>query len=99
MIGAMCDPATYTAVSCESFDTFTGHCKRGLVNDRMFKCSTHTTFCPEWKGNGKNLGYRSLEESFEYQRTRKIFVSYDALAYLNEELFPGHNEFVEKYEN
>lgn len=94
MIGALCDPSPYTAVSCKHFDTITGHCKENVIAEPLFRCSTHLSYCLQWKSNGNHLEYRRLEDDFEYRRTRKAFVSYDALDHLDEELLYEHGEFV-----
>lgn len=95
MIGVYGDPAPYTALSCKHFDAFTGHCKKGIVGDVLSKCSVYLTYCPSWVDNGTALSYRPFREDEEYRRDKKVFVSYDALSLLHDELLFDHDEFVE----
>lgn len=96
MIGVYCDPAPYTACSCKHFNATTGHCKLNVVAEPLFKCSIHLSYCLQWASNGNHLAYRNFHEEAEYRRTRKVFVSYDALDQLNDELEFEHDEFLDK---
>lgn len=95
MIGVYCDPAPYTACSCKHFDTLTGECKENVIAEPLFKCSIHLSYCLQWKSNGNHLEYRPLHEDEEYRKDKKVFVSYEALDKLNDELLFEHYEFLE----
>jgi hypothetical protein len=96
MIGVKADPVWYSATGCKHFNHLTGECRINTISEHMFRCSMQLSYCLKWADGGQCLEYRKLKDEKEYRNTRKIFVSYNALNYLNEELLFEHNEFIEE---